>query len=91
MIGTVLLILIAIWLVLGVMISMSSEKVNYVVIEKLGDGVEIRHYAENTIISTDADDSNSAFRKKADIFLMRYDPPWIPPIIMRNELSVEIE
>lgn len=186
MIATLFLILVAIWLLVGIMISMGAEKVNYVVIEELGDGVEIRQYGENTIISVDADDSNSAFRKlanyifgkneqnikipmtspvisiqvkdiihmsffmpeghdsesapapleegiiihdvgprklatvkfygyvtnskirsyrtiieksisenslksKGDIFLMRYNPPWVPPLIMRNELAVEIE
>lgn len=186
MIATLFLILVAIWLLVGIMISMGAEKVNYVVIEELGDGVEIRQYGENTIISADADDSNSAFRKlanyifgkneqnikipmtspvisiqvkdiihmsffmpeghdsesapapleegiiihdvgprklatvkfygyvtnskirsyraiieksisenslksKGDIFLMRYNPPWVPPLIMRNELAVEIE
>jgi hypothetical protein len=168
------------------MISMSTEQVQYTVIEELGDGVEIRQYGENTFISADAGGSNSGFRilsgyifgkneqnakiamtspvishqegdvmhmsfvlpegydsenvpapleggisiydvaprkivavkfsgyvtdskieshqiileekisqnglkTKGDFFLMRYDPPWVPPIIMRNELAVEIE
>ncbi|MGM0770273.1 MAG: SOUL family heme-binding protein [Halobacteriota archaeon] len=181
-----LIVLVAIWFLVGVRISMSTEQVNYTVIEELGDGVEIRQYEENTFISADAGGSNSGFRilsgyifgkneqntkiamtapvisrqegnvmhmsfvlpegydsqnapdpleegvvihdvaprkvvaikfsgyvtdskigshraileekisenglkTKGDIFLMRYNPPWVPPLIMRNELAVEIE
>lgn len=181
-----LIVLVAIWFLVGVRISMSTEQVNYTVIEDLGDGVEIRQYEENTFISADAGGSNSGFRilsgyifgkneqntkismtapvisrqegdvmhmsfvlpegydsenapapledgviihdvaprklvtvkfsgyvtdskieshraileekisenglnTKGEIFLMRYNPPWVPPLIMRNELAVEIE
>lgn len=181
-----LLLLVAIWFLMGVRVSMSAEQVNYTVIEELGDGVEVRQYGENTFLSADAGGSNSAFRilsgyifgkneqnakiamtapvisrqegdvmhmsfilpegynsenvpapledgisiydvaprkvvvvgfsgyvtdskieshraileekisvnelnPKGEIFLMRYNPPWVPPMIMRNELAVEIE
>ncbi|WP_082087239.1 heme-binding protein [Methanococcoides methylutens] len=181
-----LLVLVAIWFLVGVRISMSTEQVNYTVIEELGDGVEIRQYEENTFISADAGGSNSGFRilsgyifgkneqntkiamtapvisrqegdvihmsfvlpegydsknapapleegvmihdvaprkvvaikfsgyvtdskieshrtileekisenglnTKGEIFLMRYNPPWVPPMLMKNELAVEIE
>ncbi len=181
-----LLIFVAIWFLVGVIVSMGVEQVNYTLMEELGDDVEIRHYDESTLISVDADDSNSAFRilfnyisgkneqskkismtapvisqqdgdimhmsfilpkdhdsentpapmeegvivhdvgprkiatvkfygyvtnskiesyraileaklsenglkPKGDIFMMRYNPPWIPPMIMKNELAVEIE
>ncbi|WP_440952652.1 SOUL family heme-binding protein [Methanococcoides sp. FTZ1] len=181
-----LLFLVAIWFLVGVRISMSTEQVHYTVIEELGDGVEIRQYEENTFISADAGGSNSGFRilsgyifgkneqntkiamtapvisrqegdvmhmsfvlpegytsenapapleegvlihdvaprkvlaikfsgyvtdskigsqraileskisenglmTKGEMFLMRYNPPWVPPMLMRNELAVEIE
>ncbi|WP_342305872.1 heme-binding protein [Methanolobus sp. ZRKC5] len=28
---------------------------------------------------------------KGDFFLMRYNPPWIPPFLMRNEVAIEVE
>lgn len=28
---------------------------------------------------------------KGDFFLMRYNPPWIPPVLMRNEVAIEVE
>ncbi|WP_407357163.1 SOUL family heme-binding protein [Methanolobus sp. WCC5] len=28
---------------------------------------------------------------KGDFFLMRYNPPWVPPSLMRNEVAVEVE
>lgn len=28
---------------------------------------------------------------KGDHFLMRYDPPWVPPTLMRNEVAIEVE
>ncbi len=28
---------------------------------------------------------------KGDFFLMRYNPPWIPPALMRNEVAIEVE
>ncbi|NYT18864.1 MAG: heme-binding protein [Methanosarcinales archaeon] len=165
---------------------MTTEQLNYTVIEELGDGVEIRQYGESTFISAEAKDSNSGFRilsgyifgknrndvkiamtapvisrqegtvlhmsfvlpkgydegnaplpvdeavsihdvaprklavinfsgyvtdskieshrvileeklsenglvTKGEFFLMRYNPPWVPPMIMRNEVAVEIE
>ncbi|WP_081955734.1 SOUL family heme-binding protein [Methanococcoides methylutens] len=181
-----LLVLVAIWFLMGVRISMGTEQVNYTVIEELGGGVEIRQYEGNTFISADAGGSNSGFRilsgyifgkneqntkiamtapvisrqdgdvmhmsfvlpegydsknaptpmdddilihdvpprklvaikfsgyvtdskieshraileekisengldTKGEVFLMRYNPPWVPPLIMKNELAVEIE
>ena len=35
--------------------------------------------------------SENGLKPKGDIFLMSYNPPWVPPIIMKNELAVEIE
>ncbi|WP_445476297.1 SOUL family heme-binding protein [Methanococcoides methylutens] len=181
-----LLVLVAIWFLVGVWVSMSAEQLNYTVIEELGDGVEIRQYGESTFISAEAKDSNSGFRilsgyifgkneqnvkiamttpvisreegdglhmsfvmpegydsenaplpmdegvlihdmaprklvvvkfsgyvtdskieshrlilegkisenglkTKGEIFLMRYNPPWVPPMMMRNEIAVEVE
>ncbi|MDK2940105.1 MAG: hypothetical protein PWQ51_2270 [Methanolobus sp.] len=28
---------------------------------------------------------------KGDFFQMRYNPPWVPPTLMRNEIAVEVE
>lgn len=28
---------------------------------------------------------------KGNYFLMRYDPPWVPPALMRNEVAIEVE
>lgn len=28
---------------------------------------------------------------KGDYLLMRYDPPWVPPTLMRNEVAIEVE
>ncbi|WP_167880895.1 heme-binding protein [Methanococcoides sp. AM1] len=165
---------------------MSTEQLNYTVIEEVGNGVEIRQYGESTFISAEAKDSNSGFRilsdyifgknendakiamtapvmsrqedtvlhmsfvlpegydsgnaplpvdeavsihdvsprklavisfsgyvtvskieshrlileeklsehglkPKGEMFLMRYNPPWVPPMIMRNEIAVELE
>ncbi|WP_340819000.1 heme-binding protein [Methanolobus sp. WCC4] len=28
---------------------------------------------------------------KGDYFLMRYDPPWVPPALMHNEVAIEVE
>ncbi|MDG6244160.1 MAG: heme-binding protein [Methanolobus sp.] len=41
---------------------MSTEQLNYDVIEELGDGVELRQYQDSTFISAKANDSNSGFR-----------------------------
>ena len=185
-ISVLILVLVAIWFLVGVKVSMSTEELNYTVIEELGDGVEIWQYDRSTFISADAKDSNSGFRtlsgyifgkNKNDVkiamtapvisrqeenvlhmsfvlpdgydvdnaphpldeaisihdvsprklavirfsgyvtdnkiesrrlilekklsehglntngefFLMRYNPPWVPPMIMRNEIAVEVE
>jgi len=183
---SVAIVLILIWFIVGVMMSMSTEKVNYSRLAKMDKGVEIRQYENLTLISTTADDTNSAFstlaryisgnnrantkiemtapvishretggvnmsfilpheydlsnapepgdnnvkitelssRKlatitfsgyvsdssyekhrmqlekvlksngivtKGEYFLMRYNPPWIAPTMMRNEIAVEVE
>ncbi|WP_198003752.1 SOUL family heme-binding protein [Methanococcoides burtonii] len=186
-ISVLILVLVAIWFLVGVKVSMSNEQLNYTVIEELGDGVEIRQYGRSTFISADAKkDSNSGFRAlsgyifgknkngvkiamtapvisrqeehvlhmsfvlpegydvdnapysldeaisihdvsprklagirfsgyvtenkiesrrlileknlsehglstKGEFFLMRYNPPWFPPMIMRNEIAVEVQ
>ncbi len=28
---------------------------------------------------------------RGDYFLLRYDPPWVPPVMMRNDVSVEVK
>lgn len=40
-ISVLILVLVAIWFLVGVKVSMSTEELNYTVIEELGDGVEI--------------------------------------------------
>jgi hypothetical protein len=50
------------WLITGAWVSMSTEQLNYDVIEELGDGVELRQYQNSTFISAKAKDSNSGFR-----------------------------
>ncbi len=172
------LVIILVWFALGVIVSMSTEHVDYRVVEKKGD-IEIREYGEMDLITTTAATSNSAFstlagfifgdnsegvrfamtapvmsfktedglrmsfvlpqghgpvpqkdniiiekapartvavirysgyatdgnieehrvkleralvdeRTKGDYFVMRYDPPWIPPLMMRNEVAIEV-
>ncbi len=56
------LLVLAIWFIAGVWASMSTEQLNYDVIEELGDGVELRQYQNSTFISAKAKDSNSGFR-----------------------------
>ena len=178
--------LIALWFLSGVWVSMSTEQVEYRVIEKLDNDVEIREYGEQVIVSAVVKDSDDAFgvlfryirgnnenkvkigmtapvmsrvengevnmsfilpggygpenipepedreistgelpaRKlatitfrgnidhsrymehqniledelkknnistKGELFLMRYDPPWVPSVLKRNEIGVEVE
>ncbi len=177
---------VVIWFIMGVMMSMGAEKINYSLLGELDEGVEIRQYKNLTLISTTADDTNSAFSilaryisgnnrddtkiemtapvishketgrvnmsfilpdgydfsnapepnnnnvkiteltslklatitfsgyvsdsgyekhrmqleevlksndiaTKGEYFLLRYNPPWIPPTMMRNEVAVEVE
>lgn len=35
--------------------------------------------------------SEHGLSTKGEFFLMRYNPPWVPPMIMRNEIAVEVE
>jgi SOUL heme-binding protein len=35
--------------------------------------------------------SEHGLSTKGEFFLMRYNPPWFPPMIMRNEIAVEVE
>ncbi|WP_406656643.1 heme-binding protein [Methanolobus sp. ZRKC2] len=179
-------VLIVIWFLAGVMVSMSSEKVDYVILEELEDDVEIRQYGDLALITITSDGTNSAFsalasyisgnnnenveismtapvfsdqgkgavnmsfvlpeeynskdipvpensnigtsrlpprkvatitfsgyvsdssyeehraeldrvldehgiKTKGDYFLMRYDPPWIPSVLMRNEVAIEVQ
>ncbi|WP_406659776.1 heme-binding protein [Methanolobus sp. ZRKC3] len=35
--------------------------------------------------------SSHGLSTKGEFFLMRYNPPWVPPVIMRNEIAVEVE
>lgn len=183
---SVAVVLTAIWLIVGVMMSVSTEKISYSILDELDEGVEIRQYENLTLIFTTANDTNSAFstlakyisgnnrdntriemttpvlshgragsvnmpfilpegydpnnaptpdnknvivtsmssRKlatitfsgyvsdssyeehrtqleqvlkdqgittKGEYFLMRYNPPWVPPTLMRNEVAVEVE
>ncbi len=172
------LVIVLVWFALGVVVSMSTEYMDYRVVEKSGD-VEIREYGELDVITTTAATSNSAFstlssfifgdnsegvrfamtapvmffkdgggvrmsfvlpqdhgpvpqkenilietvparsvavirysgyvnegnieehrlklekaledkETKGDYFVMRYDPPWVPPLMMRNEVAIEV-
>jgi hypothetical protein len=56
------LLVLAMWLITGAWVSMSTEQLNYDVIGELGDGVELRQYQNSTFISAKAKDSNSGFR-----------------------------
>ncbi|SFM91093.1 SOUL family heme-binding protein [Methanolobus profundi] len=44
---------------------------------------------QRSILSSQLDENNIV--TKGDFFLMRYDPPWVPPILMRNEVAIEVE
>nr|WP_321496267.1 heme-binding protein [uncultured Methanolobus sp.] len=53
-------------------------------------------YPEGKILETkrsalDSQLAASDIVTKGDFFLMVYNPPWIPPALMRNEIAIEVE
>ncbi len=183
---TVVTVMTGSWFIAGVYITMTTEQIKYETVHELGDGVEIRHYEEMTLVSTQAKDTGRAFSRlaayisgsnkedvqismtapvlsfrdgstvnlsfvlpdpydssnspapendaisidtiparkiavigfsgyvnedeieknrnslksileennivtKGKFFLMRYNPPWVPPALMHNEVAIEVE
>jgi SOUL heme-binding protein. len=50
-----------------------------------GEIVETKRSALNLQLS------DNGIVTMGDFFLMRYDPPWVPPALMRNEVAIEVE
>lgn len=183
---SVMAVMIAMWFLAGVMLSMGIEEVDYVLLDELGNDVQVRQYDNLTVVSILSDDTSSAFsalaryisgnneqkvridmtapvisynkgnavnmsfvlpeeynsgdvpvpqntninverlssrkvatmtfsgyvsdsiyeehreelsqildeydiKTKGEYFLMRYNPPWVPPTLMRNEVAIEVE
>jgi uncharacterized membrane protein len=44
---------------------------------------------KRSVLSLELDEKN--ITSKGDFFLICYNPPWIPPALMRNEIAIEVE
>ena len=81
---------------------MAIESPKYEVLEKY-DGFEVRRYASFVVAETEVDGTrgdagNSAFRLLAGYIFgstgeptwARYDPPWTPWFLRKNEVMLEL-
>jgi SOUL heme-binding protein. len=58
---TVVTVMVAMWLISGVYVSMTTEQIEYETLYGLDNGVEVRQYGELTVVSTEANDSGAVF------------------------------